>query len=83
MVDLGTAQLAGDHLAAAGRLGAVTVTDTRATAPAWSVSAQVGDFSAGNGSGAHTLPGKHLGWTPALLTAGGDTLAGAPVASGW
>lgn len=80
VVDLGTARLAGDHLAAAGRLGAVTVTDTRATAPAWSVSAQVGDFT--TTAGARTLPGKHLGWTPALVTAGGGTLAGAPVASG-
>ncbi|MFE4463593.1 choice-of-anchor I family protein [Oerskovia sp. NPDC056781] len=82
VVDLGTARLAGDHLAATGRLSAVTVTDTRATAPAWSVSAQVDDFTSGAGAGARTLPGKHLGWTPSLVTAGGGTLAGAPVASG-
>ncbi len=80
VVDLGTAGLAGDHLAATGRLGAVTVTDTRATSPAWSVSAQVGDFT--TTAGARTLPGKHLGWTPSLVTPGGGTLAGAPVASG-
>lgn len=82
VVDLGTARLAGDHLAATGRLSAVTVTDTRATAPAWSVSAQVDDFTSGTGAGARTLPGRHLGWTPSLVTAGGGTLAGAPVASG-
>lgn len=79
LVDLGTAARAGDHVAATGSINPVRVTDTRATSPAWSVSAQVSDFSADG----RTLSGKHLGWTPTVVTAGGGAVAGDRVASGF
>ncbi|WP_158602819.1 choice-of-anchor M domain-containing protein [Jiangella rhizosphaerae] len=62
--ELGTAA---DRWTSTGELRPVTVTDTRATAPGWVVSGQVGDFTAGD----QTLPGRHLGWTP-LVTAQPD-----------
>ncbi len=65
----------GSYLQSTGDLKPVTVTDTRAAGPAWSVSGQVGDFTGG-------LAGKYLGWTPALTTAGGGASAGAAVAAG-
>jgi hypothetical protein len=49
--------------ATAGPIQTVTVTDTRAGAPGWSLSGQVGDFSsAGNG-----ISGENLGWIPRLV----------------
>ena len=48
-----------------------TVTDSRQLEyPAWSLTGQVGDFTAG----ALTLDGKYLGWTPSVL--GSSTAAG-------
>ncbi|MEU5691959.1 hypothetical protein [Actinosynnema sp. NPDC020468] len=79
LVDLGTAKEAGDHYLATGRINPVRVTDTRVGAPAWSVSAQVSDFTAGTTS----FAGKHLGWTPAVTENTGGAVAGAAVASGF
>jgi surface-anchored protein len=76
--ELGTA---GDRWVSSGDLRPVTVTDTRATAPGWSVSAQVGDFS----SGAGTLRGGVLGWSPVVTgqPAGAGVTAGPAVTSGF
>lgn len=79
LVNLGVATENGDHFLANGELNPVRVTDTRTDAPAWSVSAQAGDFSAGEAS----ADGAYLGWTPGVLTAGGGAQAGAQVASGF
>ncbi|WP_247614410.1 hypothetical protein [Streptomyces tagetis] len=65
----------GAYLHSTGDLKPVKVTDTRAGAPAWSVSGQVGDFTGG-------LSGKYLGWTPQVLTAGAGAQPGTAVASG-
>ncbi len=77
-VSLGQASLQGGQLVAAGAIKPVVVTDTRTTANAWSVSAQVSDFA----SGSTTVSGKHLGWTPTLVSGGGGAVAGPAVASG-
>lgn len=79
LVDLGTAIESGDHYAALGSINPIRVTDTRASAPAWSVSAQVSDFT----SGTTSFSGKYLGWTPAVVLTGGDAQAGARVDSGF
>ncbi|MET8814906.1 hypothetical protein ABZW47_23245 [Streptomyces sp. NPDC004549] len=65
----------GAYLRSTGDLKPVKVTDTRAGAPAWSVSGQTGDFTGG-------LSGKYLGWTPSVLADGAGAHAGAAVASG-
>jgi hypothetical protein len=65
----------GAYLESTGDLKPVKVTDTRAGAPAWSVSCQAGDFTGG-------LSGRYLGWTPTVVTAGAGAVAGAAVASG-
>ncbi|MEU4096895.1 hypothetical protein [Streptomyces sp. NPDC026673] len=65
----------GAYLQSTGDLKPVKVTDTRAGAPAWSVSGQVGDFTGG-------LPGKYLGWTPSVLTDGAGAQAGTTVTPG-
>ena len=79
LVDMGTATRSGDHYAAAGSLNPVRVTDTRPSAPEWSVSAQVSDFASADAS----FSGKYLGWTPSVVVGGGDTEAGAQVDSGF
>lgn len=79
LVNLGVAEERGDHFAAAGELVPVRVTDSRLEAPAWSVSAQISDFRAGE----QTVSGKYLGWTPEVLENEGGAVAGAPVASGF
>ncbi len=79
LIDLGTAVAAGDHYAASGSINPVRVTDTRQNGPEWSISAQVGDFV----SGSKSFSGKYLGWTPKVVTAGGDAVAGAPVLPGF
>ena len=73
LVDLGTAQPAGDHLRATGALNPVRVTDTRRDAPVWSLSGQVSDFVAGD----RVVDGKHLGWTPSATENTGGATAGA------
>jgi predicted alpha-1,2-mannosidase len=79
LVDLGTAEDAGDHFLATGAINPILVTDTRRSAPEWTVSAEVGDFVSGD----DTIGGEFLGWTPELVEAGGGAEAGAPVASGF
>ncbi len=79
LVDLGTAEDRGDHRAATGAIHPVRVTDTRAAGPVWSVSAQVSDFTRDGAS----FAGKHLGWTPRLVEAGGGAVAGDRVRSGF
>ena len=78
-VNLGSAVLSGSTLYAFGTLVS-TVTDSRQLEyPAWSLTGQVGDFTAGS----FTLDGKYLGWTPSILgtsTAAGS-VAGAAVVS--
>ncbi|GJF28546.1 hypothetical protein KNE206_12460 [Kitasatospora sp. NE20-6] len=51
---------------AAGPIQAVTVTDTRAGAPGWSVSGQVAQFT----SGGNAINAQNLGWAPALVSKG-------------
>lgn len=77
-LELGTS---GDRWVSSGDLRPVTVTDTRSAAPGWSVSAQVGNFA----SGAETLRGGSLGWTPVVTQqpTGAGVTAGPPVASGF
>jgi Big-like domain-containing protein len=81
--DLGTAHDNGSgKLEATGSLGTVTVSDARTvSAPGWSVSGQMGDFSDGKG---HTIDGNSLGWTPSIQTpnAANDVTAGPAVAPG-
>ncbi|MGA1838787.1 metallophosphoesterase family protein [Herbiconiux sp. 11R-BC] len=79
LVDLGTATQSGDHYQAIGSINPIRVTDTRKTGPAWAISAQVGDFT----SGANSFSGKYLGWTPAVVEAGGGAAAGVKVDSGF
>ncbi|MEE6288756.1 hypothetical protein V2J52_13955 [Georgenia sp. MJ173] len=79
LVNLGVAVESGDHFLATGELNPVRVTDTRIDAPAWSVSGQVGDFTAGDNSAS----GADLGWTPEVVEAGGGAVAGAHVDSGF
>lgn len=77
-VNLGIASVDGDHFSATGDLAPIIVTDTRTGGPAWSVSAQVSDFA----SATDSFEGKHLGWTPGVISAGAGAVAGAPVQSG-
>ncbi|MGI5137496.1 Ig-like domain-containing protein [Streptomyces sp. CA-106110] len=57
----------GDLLTTAGAINPVTLTDTRAGNPGWSVSGQVTDFSDG---GSHQINGQNLGWTPNVIDKG-------------
>ena len=71
----------GSYLETTGALGQVTVTDTRVnTAPGWTVSGQLSDFS----NGADTVDGNSLGWTPTVVSQsdGQGVSAGNPVAAG-
>ena len=79
LVDMGTAVESGDHYAAIGSINPIRVTDTRPSAPKWSVSAQVSDFA----SGAKSFSGEYLGWSPAVVLTGGGATAGARVDSGF
>ncbi|WP_211368003.1 lamin tail domain-containing protein [Microbacterium rhizomatis] len=76
VVDLGTAVNSGDHFTATGSINPIKVTDTRVTAPSWSISGQVGAFT----SGVTTFSGANLGWTPSIIAPGAGAVAGAPVA---
>src|SRR5258705_185639 len=70
-VPLGTALISGDYATfeATGQLGAVTVSDSRyQSQPGWTVSGQVGDFTAGG----HTVAGYYLGWAPVVTTQNAD-----------
>ncbi len=57
-----------------GALNAITVTDTRAGGPGWSMSGQAAAFSPLGGDSA-----KHLGWTPSIAIPGATAVAGAVV----
>jgi hypothetical protein len=79
-VNLGTAVLGSGTLNASGTLTAV-VTDTRQLDyPTWSLTGQVGDFTAGT----KVLDGKYLGWSPSVsgsaVSGPQSSVAGAPVA---
>ena len=50
----------------AGPIQTVTVTDTRAGAPGWSLSGQVADFA----SGSNSINAENLGWAPNLVNKG-------------
>ncbi|MEV6005968.1 Ig-like domain-containing protein [Streptomyces sp. NPDC051976] len=77
----------GDLLTTAGKINPVTLTDTRAGNPGWSVSGQVSDFTDG---GTHAINGQNLGWTPNVVdksvaqtvTAGSSVAAANGVAPG-
>lgn len=79
LVDLGTAEAAGDHYAADGSINPIRVTDTRRGSPQWAMSSQVGDFT----SNGKSFSGRFLGWQPHLVEAGGEALAGARITSGF
>jgi Big-like domain-containing protein len=69
----------GTLLTTAGKINPVTVTDTRAANPGWSVSGQVADFS---DAASHAINGGNLGWVPNVIDKGaGQTVtAGTTVA---
>jgi hypothetical protein len=77
-VVMGTAVEQGQAFTAAGTLPVIDVTDTRETAPAWTMSGQVTDFVGGGKS----FSGQALGWRPAVGTNTVDAVAGAEVAPG-
>ncbi|MFF2455043.1 HtaA domain-containing protein [Isoptericola sp. NPDC058082] len=77
-VNLGTATQGDAAFTATGDLRRVTVTDTRAGNPAWSVTGTVTDFFAGSRS----FSGSALGWTPALGANTGGAVAGTAVVAG-
>jgi hypothetical protein len=71
----------GTFFESTGTLSDVTVSDGRVqSVPGWSVSGQVSDFV----SGANTIPGNDLGWTPQIKTpnANHDVTAGTAIAAG-
>lgn len=55
---------AGTLLTTSGRINPVTVVDTRADNPGWTVSGQVSDFSDGSN---HAINGGNLGWVPNVV----------------
>jgi hypothetical protein len=66
---------AGTLLTTSGTLNDVTVTDTRNTAPGFSVTGQVTDFA---GPGTAAINGFNLGWTPSVKSASGPTVTAGP-----
>ncbi|GAB3512930.1 hypothetical protein [Phytohabitans suffuscus] len=74
-VNLGETTDQGTYLQATGAIDPISVTDTRAGGPEWSISGQVSDFTGG-------LSGKYLGWSPKVLTAGAGATAGTAVSAG-
>jgi hypothetical protein len=79
LVDLGVASERIDHFHAEGAINPIRIQDTRAGSPAWSITAQVSDFTAGGES----VSSEYLGWTPEILENEGSAVAGAPVPSGF
>lgn len=79
LVDLGAAEVSGDHLIASGAINPVRVTDTRTGAPAWSISGRVSDFTQGEES----IEAKNLGWSPVVTENEGGAVAGTAVQSGY
>lgn len=54
-------------LTTGGRIHPVTITDTRAGNPGWTLSGQVSDFVNTNGPTTTPIPGADLGWTPNVI----------------
>ncbi|WP_448059556.1 hypothetical protein [Cellulomonas hominis] len=79
-VSLGTAAATPTGFAAAGALRTITVTDTRAEAPAWSISGQVGNFT--TAAGTTSFGGQALGWAPAVSANTVGAVAGTTVTPG-
>ncbi|WP_265521885.1 HtaA domain-containing protein [Oerskovia flava] len=77
-VSLGTAAVDGGAFVADGALKQVTVTDTRAGQPAWTINGSVGEFVAGDRS----FSGSFLGWTPAVSQNTVGAVAGDAVVAG-
>jgi hypothetical protein len=63
-----------DKTSASGALAPVAVSDTRDGSTGWTVSGQSSDFT-----GAGTIPGNALGWTPALSASTGPVTQGPAV----
>lgn len=76
-VSLGTAEAGAGALTATGDLKRVTVSDTRAGGPAWSINGTATDFFATGGSA--SFPGSSLGWAPSVSENTGGAVAGALV----
>jgi hypothetical protein len=78
-VNMSTPTNQGSYLASTGNINQVSVYDTRPTAPAWTISGQVVDFT----GGPTPLSGSYLGWAPSVATAGAGANAGSLVAPGF
>lgn len=79
LVDLGVAESLDDRFAASGEIVPIRVLDTRVGSPAWSLTAQVSDFQAGE----ETISSSYLGWTPEVRENEGGAVAGAAIESGF
>ncbi|GAA2080106.1 hypothetical protein [Microbacterium hatanonis] len=79
LVDLGVAEERLDHYFADGEIVPIRIQDTRRDNPAWSITAQVSDFTAGGAA----VSSKYLGWTPEVLESEGGAVAGPAVPSGF
>jgi hypothetical protein len=81
LVNLGApaADASNNFFQAKGYTNPITVTDTRRSKAAWSVSGSVGDFR----DGTKTFSGKYLGWQPWVTQGGAGAVAGNSVASGY
>jgi hypothetical protein len=77
-VNMGTAVAGADSFDATGSLPAIEVKDTRAAAPAWTLSGQVSDFVGGEKS----FDGQALGWAPSVGANTVGAVAGAAIAPG-
>lgn len=71
-----------DRYVSEGSITGITVTDTRAGDLGWAANGRVRDLVTVDGA---VLDGKHLGWTPEVVSssAGQSVTAGAPVAPGF
>jgi ABC-type phosphate transport system substrate-binding protein len=79
-VATGTVNLAVSGANATGAVNPVTVSDTRNTAPGWSVSGQAADFTGSGTAAGGTISGNQLGWAPADTSLGTGATLGGPVA---
>jgi hypothetical protein len=55
------------YLTTSGKIHPVTITDTRAGNPGWTLSGQVSDFVNTTGPTTTPIPGVDLGWTPNVI----------------
>ena len=79
LVDLGVAHRAGPYFSATGAIDPLTVTDTRSSSNAWTLSGQVSNFV----DGSLTLNAKFFGWQPKILAPGAGASPGAYVPTGY